>query len=599
LPVHLLEDSILGRLEKLREIEVIYYLTMQDDPREQSEETADTSFADILKEFESTSRAARQDAGPAGKGKGRNRRSAPPPRRGTVVGVSGDFVLVDYGEKSEGVIPSAELRDADGNLTVKRGDTFDVAITGYNSEGMATLSRTTAPRPRDWEGLTRAFENKEVVSGRVTGVVKGGLTVDVGTRAFMPASRSGTREAAEMEKLVGQEIRCRITKLEVDEENVVVDRRSVLEEEAHQVRQNTLATLEEGAVVRGTVRSLAAYGAFVDLGGVDGLLHVGDISWSRVADPSTELAVGDVLDLKILKVDKQAGKISLGLKQMSPDPLKEALAKLNPGDRVTGEITRLTDFGAFVEVLPGVEGLIHVSEMSWTKRIQRPGDVLKKGERVEAVVLKVDREAVRLSLGLKQVLENPWDTIKDRYPEGKVIEGKVTRLAKFGAFVEVEEGIDGLIHVSDFTSEKRIENPNEVVKVGQVVRAKVLSADPETKRLKLGMKQLEATSADQFAKEAAIGDRVSGRVLQVRGNKVIVQLDEGVEGVCLVEEAAPASSAPASGGSLADKLAAAWKGGVKSVAPGAGSEPYREGQVRSFTIKAIDAAAKKIELAPA
>jgi small subunit ribosomal protein S1 len=211
----------------------------------------------------------------------------------------------------------------------------------------------------------------------------------------------------------------------------------------------------------------------------------------------------------------------------------------------------------------------------------------------------VDREAVRLSLGLKQVLENPWDTIKDRYPEGKVIEGKVTRLAKFGAFVEVEEGIDGLIHVSDFTSEKRIENPNEVVKVGQVVRAKVLSADPETKRLKLGMKQLEATSADQFAKEAAIGDRVSGRVLQVRGNKVIVQLDEGVEGVCLVEEAAPASSAPASGGSLADKLAAAWKGGVKSVAPGAGSEPYREGQVRSFTIKAIDAAAKKIELAPA
>ncbi len=299
-----------------------------------------------------------------------------------------------------------------------------------------------------------------------------------------------------------------------------------------------------------------------------------------------------------MKVDKQAGKISLGLKQMSPDPWKEAVASLNPGDRVTGEITRLTDFGAFVEVLPGVEGLIHVSEMSWTRRIQRPSDVLKKGERVEAVVLKVDSAAGRLSLGLRQVLGNPWETIKERYPTGKVIEGKVTRLAKFGAFVEVEEGIDGLVHVSEFTNEKRIGHPSEVVKVGQVVRAVILSADPETKRLKLGMKQLEATSAGQFAQAAAVGDRVSGRVLHVRGNTVTVQLGEGVEGVCIVEEAAPGALAPASGGSLAAQLAAAWKGGVKSAAA-ASSEPYREGQVRSFTIKAMDASGKKIELAPA
>src|SRR6185295_7498434 len=352
------------------------------------------------------------------------------------------------------------------------------------------------------DGLTRAYENKEIVAGRVTGSVKGGFTVDVGTRAFLPASRSGIRDAAEMEKLVGQEIRCRIIKLDVDNEDVVVDRRSVLEEEASQVRQNTLAGLEEGAVVRGTVRSLAGYGAFVDLGGVDGLLHVGDISWSRVTDPATELAVGDVLDVKVLKVDKQAGKISLGLKQMTADPWQEAVAKLSPGDRVSGEVTRLADFGAFVEVMPGVEGLIHVSEMSWTKRVQRPSDVLKKGERVEAVVLKIENAGKRLSLGLKQVLGNPWDTIKDRYPTGKVIEGKVSRLAKFGAFVEVEEGIDGLIHISEFTSERRIQNPSEVVKVGQVVRAVVLSADPETKRLKLGMKQLEATPADQFLEEA-------------------------------------------------------------------------------------------------
>jgi small subunit ribosomal protein S1 len=569
---------------------------MVDEPREQNDESAEGSFADILKEFESTNVRPRQKAAPGGKAKGRSRRAAPP-LRGTVVGVSGDFLLIDYGEKAEGVIPAADFRDAEGNLTVKRGDTFDVAATGYNNEGMVTLSRVTGPRPRDWDGLARAFENQDIVAGRVTGVVKGGLTVDVGTRAFMPASRSGVRDAEEMEKLVGQEIRCRIIKVDPDEEDVVVDRRAVVEEEAHQVRQNTLAALEEGAVVRGTIRSLASYGAFIDIGGVDGLLHVGDISWSRVTDPSTELAVGDVLDLKVLRVDKETGKISLGLKQMSVDPWDEVAAKLRPGDRVTGEVTRLADFGAFVEVMPGVEGLIHVSEMSWTKRIQRPGDVLKKGERVEAVVLKVDAAAARLSLGLRQVLGNPWDTIRERFPNGKVVEGKVTRLAKFGAFVEVEDGIEGLVHVSEFTNERRIEHPSEMVQPGQTVRAVVLSADPETKRLKLGFKQLEATSADKFVQEAAVGDRVSGRVLQVRGNEITVQLGEGVEGVCTLSESMPEALAQASGESLAAQLAAAWKGGAR---PSAGSsEPYREGQVRSFTIKAMDPAAKKIELAPA
>ena len=568
---------------------------MQNDPREPGDETADQSFADILKEFESTSREAQQTSKGRGapKGKGREkRRPAPPPLKGTVVGISGDFLLIDYGGKSEGVIASDSLLDAEGKLSVQRGDTFAVAITGFNKEGMATLSRVTGPRPRDWDGLQRAFENKDIIAGRVTGAVRGGLTVDVGTRAFLPASRTGTRDAAEMEKLVGQEIRCRIIKLDVDDEDVVVDRRSVVEEEAQQVRQNTLESLQEGGAVRGTVRSLASYGAFVDVGGVEGLLHIGDISWSRISDPSTELAVGDVIEVKILKVDKQAGKISLGLKQMSPDPWTEAGAKLNPGDRVSGEVTRLMDFGAFVEVLPGVEGLIHVSEMSWTKRVQRPGDILKKGERVEAVVLKVDTAAQRLSLGLKQVLGNPWDTIRDRYPEGKVIEGKVSRLAKFGAFVEVEDGIDGMIHVSDFTNEKRIEHPSDVVKVGQVVRAMVLSADPEAKRLKLGMKQLEATSADQFAQDAAVGDRVTGRVIQVSGKKVVVQLGEGVEGVCMIDEASREGAAPVSGGSLAEQLAAAWKGGIKP------AEPYSAGQVRSFTIKSIDSAGKKIELSP-
>jgi len=275
---------------------------------------------------------------------------------------------------------------------------------------------------------------------------------------------------------------------------------------------------------------------------------------------------------------------------------------LKVGDRVTGEVTRLTDFGAFVEVMPGVEGLIHVSEMSWTKRIQRPADVLKVGERVEAVVLKMEfTEGApgRLSLGLKQVLGNPWTTIGERYPKGKIVEGKVTRLAKFGAFVEVEEGIEGMIHVSEFTNEKRIEHPSEIVKPGQVVRAVVLSADPETKRLKLGMKQLEATSTDVFAQDAAVGDRVSGRVMHVRGNTVTVQLGEGVEGVCIVEApAAPAAGAPVAGMSLAAQLEAAWKGGVKAASV-SNIQPFAEGQIRAFTIKSMDAAAKRIELTPA
>src|SRR4029453_11127269 len=293
---------------------------MHNDGPQQGEDASDESFADILNEFEKISREATV-AGGKRKSKSKPAKQA---LRGTVVGVSGDFLLIDYGAKSEGVIPAADLRDREGNLSVKRGDTLDVAITGYDSEGMAKLSRVTGPRPRDWDGLSRAFQHNEVIAGRVTGAVKGGFTVDVGTRAFMPASRSGTRDAAEMETLVGQEIRCRIIKLDVDNEDVVVDRRGVLEEEAKQLRQKALATLEEGAVVRGTVRSLADYGAFIDIGGVEGLLPGGEISWSRVTDPSTELKVGDVLDLKILKADKETGKISLGLKQMSPDPWEQA-----------------------------------------------------------------------------------------------------------------------------------------------------------------------------------------------------------------------------------------------------------------------------------
>jgi small subunit ribosomal protein S1 len=574
---------------------------MSNNPEEQNDKTDEKSFADILNEFEGTAQAPREKtARTAGKGRGKSKPAGRNALRGTVVGISGDYVLIDHGAKSEGIIARADLLDAKGNLSVKMGDKLDVAITGFNNEGMAKLSTVAGPRPRDWDSLAYAFEHKQIVAGRVTGVVKGGLTVDVGGRAFLPASRSGVRDAADMEKLVGQEIRCRIIKLDIDDEDLVVDRRSVMEEEAGEIRRARLETLEEGSVVRATVRSIAPYGAFLDVGGIDGLLHVGDMTWARVSDPSTEVAVGDELDVKVLKVDKQAGKVSLGLKQLTQDPWQEAITKLNPGDRVTGEVTRLMDFGAFVQVLPGVEGLIHVSEMSWARRVQRASDVLKLGEHVEAVVLKVDAAANRLSLGLKQVLGNPWDTVKDRFPVGKIIEGKVTRLAKFGAFVEVAEGVDGLVHISELTNEKRVQTPGDVVKVGQVVRAAIVSADPETKRLKLSMKQLEATATDHFIQDVAVGDQVTGRVIRVRGQEVTVQLGEGIEGVCVIRESTASEGPEAvAGASLAEQLAAAWKGGVKPAAKGGSPEPYVEGQLRSFTVKTVDTAAKRIELTPA
>ena len=565
-------------------------------PKGPAGEPEEESFAEILSEFErAQSSAAAPARRPAGGARGGGSQA---PRRGVVAGISGDYVLVDFGAKAEGVIPAAALRDAEGKLTVRPGDTFDVVITGRNAERFVTLSRLTGPRPRDWQALREAFERKEIIAGRVTGTTRGGLTVDVGARAFLPASRSGARDAAELEKLVGQEVRCRILQFDAEEENVVLDRRALLEEDARNAREATLATLQEGAVVRGTVRSLTDYGAFVDLGGVDGLLHVGDISWSRTTDPRSELMVGDTLDLKVLKLDRESGKISLGLKQLYPDPWEEAARQLKIGDRVRGTVTRLTDFGAFVEIRPGVEGLVHISEMSWTRRVRKPSDLLSTGEDVETVVLKIDPGARRLSLGLKQVLGNPWDTIEERFPPGTVVEGTVRRLAKFGAFVEVEEGVEGLLHISDLSAERRVDHPSEVLKLGSPVKAVVLEADREKRRLKLGMKQLEATSLDDYLREHKPGDRVMGRVVRVEGAEATIQLGEGVEGICLLSAELPA--APQTRGALGDALSAAWKGSLpETVSAGPRPEPPREGQLRSFVIQRLDLATRRIELTTA
>jgi len=432
-------------------------------------------------------------------------------------------------------------------------------------------------------------------------VVKGGLSVDVGVRAFMPASRSGAKDAAEIEALVGQEIRCRIIKLDVADEDVVVDRRVVLEEEERQARQKIFDDLKEGSVVSGTVRTLTDFGAFIDLGGVDGLLHVAEMSWGRVEKPSDVLKAGDAIQVKILKVDPASRRISLGLKQLQPDPWSLVEEKFKTGDRVRGTVTRVVDFGAFVELAPGIEGLIRVADMTWSRKARKPSDVLKPGDLVEAVVLGVKAADKRIGLSLKQALGDPWDEVATRVPVGAIVEAPVVSLADFGAFVELGEGIEGMIHIGDISREKRLKHPKEALTVGQRVRAIVLEMDRSKRRIRLGMKQLEPTSIDEYIAEHKAGDAVSGRVVDLKEKKARVELGEGVVATCRVpveskgEQGAQAAASKADLGSLTAMLSAKWKQGGTSP-EAAKREPIRAGQIRGFRIAAIDPATKTIEL---
>jgi small subunit ribosomal protein S1 len=425
-------------------------------------------------------------------------------REGTVVSVSADSVTVDVGLKTEGSLPISELQ-ARGK-TVSPGEKLQVTIRGRDPEGYYELTLSKAARPTDWAALQRAYESKTTIVGTVTAVVKGGLSVDVGVRAFMPASRSGARDAAEMEELVEQEIRCRITKLDEADEDIVVDRRVIAEEEEQAAKDRRYSELKEGELVSGTVRSLTDYGAFIDIGGTDALLHISDISWSRVARAADMLAVGQQIDAQVLKVDAEKRRVSVGMKQLQPHPWDSVPDKYKVGERVRGTVTRVTDFGAFVELAPGVEGLIHVSEMSWVRKVRKPSDLVKPGETVEAVVLGVSAAEKRMSLGLKQALGDPWADISQKISVGSVVEGPVVSLTKFGAFVQVAEGIEGMIHVSDLSAEKRINYPQDVLKVGQSVKAQVLELDTEKRRLKLGIKQLAPTSIDEYLAEHREGE---------------------------------------------------------------------------------------------
>ncbi|MES2221511.1 MAG: 30S ribosomal protein S1 [Acidobacteriota bacterium] len=516
---------------------------------------------------------------------------------GVVVSLDADSVYLDIGFKAEGILPrSAFENNADG---VTAGDKFPVSVKGRNLEGYYELSRLRVTLPTDWSSLEEAFAQKSAVVGIVTGVVKGGLTVDVGVRAFMPASRSGVRDSAEMEKLVGQEITCRITKLDVTDEDVVVDRRAILEEQALTARQGRYSELKEGDMVRGEVRSLASYGVFVDIGGIDGLLHVSDISWSRVASPEDVLSVGQKLQLKVLKVDPENSRISLGLKQLQPEPWEAAAEKYKVGQRVTGTVTRLMDFGAFVELEPGIEGLIHVSEMSWLKKVRKPSDILKTGERLDAIVLSVSAADRRISLGLKQALGDPWTGALQKFQVGSTIEGPVTKLMKFGAFVQIAEGVEGLVHVSEISAEKHVDHPQDVLRAGQIVKAQVLAVDAEKRQIKLSMKQLVPTGLGEYLEEHKQGDMVSGRVVEQGNDSAVIELGDGIRANCrLAATSAPLSESNSSSGAdlstLTSMLQARWKGGA---APASKQpQPLAKGQIRSFRIVALDRATEKIEL---
>ena len=453
---------------------------------------------------------------------------------GHVLKVTPTEVIVDFGYKSEGLVPIAQFLQPDGSVNVRPGDTIDVVIdrTGEDPEGYILLSHEKAGRLRAWDNLEKAYQEHLLVSGRVLGRIKGGLAVDVGVKAFMPGSHADVRVLHSLDGLIGQDIAVRIVKINRRRGNVVVSRKQAVEEEQQARKNAVLGALQEGALVTGMVKGLTEYGAFVDLGGIDGLLHVSDISHGRVAHPSEALHIGQEITVKVLKFDREKERISLGLKQAMPDPWAHAAERFSINSSVIGRVVSITDYGAFVELEPGVEGLIHVSEMTWSRRLKHPSKVVKVGDQVEAVVLGAQHRERRISLGIKQLEPDPWTTVESRYSVGSVVEGRVRKLADFGAFVEIEEGIDGLVHVSDLSWTKHVKNPAEVIKKGQVVQAVILSIDAANRRLSLGIKQLQPDAWETFFRSHQVGDVVRGRTCRAAGFGVFVELAPGIEALC-------------------------------------------------------------------
>ena len=458
--------------------------------------------------------------------------------KGTVLEIRNEMVLIDIGYKSEGAIPIKEFQTPSGEVTIKVGDTVDVYLEQKeDSDGLIVLSREKAEKTKVWDDIRRSYEQGEAISGMILGRTKGGLTVDIGVRAFLPGSQVDLRPVRDLDRLIGKSFPMKVIKLNQRRGNIVLSRRELLEEERRGLKERTLQSLEEGKIIRGKVKNITEYGAFVDLGGLDGLLHITDMSWGRVGHPSELFTVGDEIEVVVLKFDRVAERVSLGHKQRLKDPWEDVDQRFPVGSRIRGKVVSLTDYGAFVELAEGIEGLVHISEMSWTQRVKHPSKIVSVGDSIEVVVLDVDKVNKRISLGLRQIEPNPWLSIEESYPVGTRVEGTVRNLTDFGAFVELDEGIDGLIHVSDMSWTKRVRHPSEVLKRGDKVEAVVLHTDKTNRRISLGLKQSQpdpwqSTVLDKYQ----VGMDVKAKVVRLTDFGAFVELEDGVEGLLHISE---------------------------------------------------------------
>lgn len=458
--------------------------------------------------------------------------------RGKVLDIGTDSVVIDIGYKSEGSIPIKEFLNAQGQLIIQAGDMVEVYLESKeDNDGLIVLSREKAEKIKVWEEISKVYEKGGVVDGTIVGKTKGGLIVDIGVRAFLPGSQVDLRPVRDLDRVIGKTFPMKIIKLNQRRGNIVLSRRELLEEERKGLKEKTLATLEEGKVLRGKIKNITEYGAFIDLGGLDGLLHITDMSWGRIGHPSELFAVGDEIEVTVLKFDRQTERVSLGYKQRLLDPWKSVAEKHPPGSRTKGKVVSITDYGAFVELEPGAEGLVHISEMSWTQRVKHPSKVVAIGDVVDVVVLEIDQSSRRISLGMKQVDPNPWDALEQRFPVGTRVEGKVRNLVDFGAFVELEEGIDGLVHISDMSWTKRVKHPSEILKKGDHVEAIVLHVDRAARRISLGLKQTQPDPWKTVVPETyRVGMDVMGKVVRITDFGAFVELPDGIEGLLHVSE---------------------------------------------------------------